>query len=115
MKTRQIAARAEETALRYLANGTTAIRTHTDTGEGIGTRAVEAVLSVRAKLRSVIDLQVVAACSVPVTGVAAGTGRLPVRSRHRGRRRGEGPPGSTPTLRSASISFSLWQPNGASR
>ena len=72
MKTREIAARAEETALRYLANGTTAMRTHTDTGEGIGTRAVEAMLSVRAKLRSVIDLQVVAACSVPVTGV---TGR----------------------------------------
>jgi len=75
MKTREIAGRAEEAALRYLANGTTAIRTHTDTGEGIGTRAVEAVLSVRAKLRSVVDVQVVAACSVPMTGVAGRANR----------------------------------------
>jgi cytosine/creatinine deaminase len=75
MRTPDIASRAEETALRYLANGTTVIRTHTDTGDGIGTRAIEAVLSVRAKLRGVVDLQVVAACSVPVTGAAGRTNR----------------------------------------
>jgi cytosine/creatinine deaminase len=75
MRTAEIAGRAQETALRYLAHGTTAIRTHTDTGEGIGTRAVEAVLSVRAKLRGAVQFQVVAACSVPATGVAGRANR----------------------------------------
>ena len=75
MRTAEIASRAAAAALRYLAHGTTAIRTHTDTGEGIGTRAVEAVLSVRAKLRGAVDLQVVAACSVPATGLAGRTNR----------------------------------------
>jgi cytosine/creatinine deaminase len=75
MRTADIARRAEETALRYLANGTTAIRTHTDTGEGIGTRAIEAVLSVRARLRPVLEIQVVGACSVPMTGIAGRNNR----------------------------------------
>ncbi len=39
MTTRDITHRALETAYRYLAHGTRAIRTHTDTGPGIGTRA----------------------------------------------------------------------------
>ena len=70
MTTQDITRRALETAYRYLANGTTAVRSHTDTGPGIGTRAVEALLSVRTALHGTVDVQVVAACSVPSTGVA---------------------------------------------
>jgi cytosine deaminase len=75
MATADIARRALETAHRYLAHGTTAIRTHTDTGPGIGTRAVQALLSVRATLQGTVDVQVVAACSVPSTGVAGAENR----------------------------------------
>lgn len=72
MTTAGIARRALGTAYRYLAHGATAIRSHTDTGPGIGTRAVEALLSVRAALAGTVDVQVVAACAAPCTG-AAGT------------------------------------------
>jgi cytosine deaminase len=75
MATADIAQRALDTAYRYLAHGTTAIRTHTDTGTGIGTRAVQALLSVRAALQGTMDVQVVAACSVPCTGVAGADNR----------------------------------------
>jgi cytosine deaminase len=75
MATADITQRALETAYRYLAHGTTAIRTHTDTGTGIGTRAVQALLSVRATLQGTMDVQVVAACSVPSTGVAGADNR----------------------------------------
>jgi cytosine deaminase len=75
MATADITRRALETAYRYLAHGTTAIRTHTDTGAGIGARAVQALLSVRATLQGTVDVQVVAACSVPSTGVAGADNR----------------------------------------
>jgi cytosine deaminase len=75
MATADIAQRALGTAYRYLAHGATAIRTHTDTGTGIGTRAVEALLSVRDTLQGTVDVQVVAACSVPGTGVVGADNR----------------------------------------
>jgi cytosine deaminase len=52
--------RATEAALRGLGNGTTAIRTHVDIGEPVGTNAVEALLEVREALRGVVDIQLVA-------------------------------------------------------
>ncbi len=67
-RTPDIAARAWSVTSRYLAHGTTAIRAHVDTGEGIGLRALEALTSVRRGLGDLVDLQIVALCSRPVTG-----------------------------------------------
>ena len=53
-------ARATEAALLGLANGATAIRTHVGIYEGVGIRAVEALLEVREALRGLVDLQLVA-------------------------------------------------------
>ena len=66
--TADISARAWSVITRYLASGTTAIRAHVDTGEGIGLRSFEAVHSLRSALAGHVDLQIVALCSVPVTG-----------------------------------------------
>jgi len=63
----EIAARARAAALRALAHGVTAIRTHTDVAEGIGTRGVEALVKVREDLSAVLDIQVVA-FSHPLSG-----------------------------------------------
>jgi cytosine deaminase len=63
-----IAERARAAAIRYVANGTTLIRTHVDVGDGVGLRAIEAVLRLRTELAAVVDIQVVAAVSLPVTG-----------------------------------------------
>lgn len=70
-----IAARARRAVERYLANGTTAIRAHVDTGEGIDLRAFEAVHSLRAELDGIVDLQIVAMSSRPVTGRAGRNNR----------------------------------------
>jgi cytosine deaminase len=70
-----IAARAWRVALRYLAHGTTAIRAHVDAGEDIGLKAVEGILAVREALAGVVEIQIVASCNVPVTGVAGATNR----------------------------------------
>jgi cytosine deaminase len=70
-----IATRAWAVTLRYLAHGTTAIRAHIDTGEGIGLRAIEALLAVRRAIGDAIDLQIVAMCGRPTTGVAGAANR----------------------------------------
>jgi len=70
-----IAARAHEAARRYLAQGTTAIRSHVDTGEGIDLRAFVALSGLRPALEGLVDLQIVALCSRPVTGLAGATNR----------------------------------------
>ncbi len=70
-----IAARAWAVTRRYLLNGTTAIRAHIDTGEGIDLRAIEAILAVREAFGDLIDIQIVAGCSRPVTGMAGATNR----------------------------------------
>ena len=76
----EIVERARSAALRYLQNGTTAIRTHVDTGEGIGLRALAALLEVRSELADVLDLQIVALCSTPVTGLAGRENRAFLRA-----------------------------------
>lgn len=63
----EIAARARTAALRSLAHGVTAIRTHIDVAEGIGTRGVEALVKVRDDLSALLDIQVVA-FSHPLSG-----------------------------------------------
>jgi cytosine deaminase len=74
-KAPDIAARAWTAASRYLAHGTTAIRAHVDTGEGIGLRALNALTAVRRQLGDLVDLQIVALCSRPVTGRAGAENR----------------------------------------
>ena len=63
-----IAGRARRGAEVALGHGATAIRTHVDVNEGIGLRAVEAVVEVREQLRGLVDLQIVALVGSPLTG-----------------------------------------------
>ena len=79
LSTASIAARAWTAATRYLAHGTTAIRAHVDVGKGIGLRALHAVLDVRADLAGVVDVEIVALASVPVTGRAGAANRALLR------------------------------------
>jgi cytosine/creatinine deaminase len=59
--------RATDAALRGLANGTTAIRSHVGIYEPVGIKAVEALLEVREALRGRVDVQLVA-LTVRLTG-----------------------------------------------
>lgn len=71
----EIADRARRAGLRYVANGTTLIRTHVDVGEGVGLHALDALLRVRAELAPLVRIQVVAAVSLPLTGTAGTVNR----------------------------------------
>jgi len=75
-----VATRARAAALLYVAHGTTLIRSHTDTGRGIGTRAVEALLDVREELANLVDIQIVALTSIPVSGAAGTDNRAQLRA-----------------------------------
>jgi cytosine/creatinine deaminase len=66
----QIRERARRGALAFLLSGATALRAHVDTGPDIGVRAVEALLEVRGELAGLLDLQIVACASLPVSGLA---------------------------------------------
>jgi cytosine deaminase len=59
--------RATRAAYEYLANGTTAIRTHADVGTHAGTRHARALVEVRDALAGLVDVQVVALASAPWT------------------------------------------------
>ena len=74
-----IAARIRAAAARYLTNGTTAIRVHVDVGKKAGPWAVEALLDARSSLAGILDLQIVAAISAPVSGLAGATNRALLR------------------------------------
>ena len=74
-----IAALAGSFAARYLAAGTTAIRVHLDVATEAGLRAVEALLEVRAGLAGILDIQIVAAVSAPLTGLAGTASRALLR------------------------------------
>jgi cytosine deaminase len=63
--------RATRAAYEYLANGTTAIRTHADVGVHAGTRHLRALLQVRDALAGVVQIQVVALVSAPFTAEEA--------------------------------------------
>lgn len=60
--------RAERAARLIAANGATAIRTHADITEGCGTTSVEALITVRERVRDVVDIQVVALGGMPILG-----------------------------------------------
>jgi len=65
-----IAVRAERAARMMVANGITAIRSHADTMTGHGLRSVEGLVAARERLGDLVDLQIVALVSWPVTGAA---------------------------------------------
>ncbi len=64
-----IADRAERAARLLVANGTTAIRSHADIVTGHGLRSVEGLVEARRRLGDLVDLQIVALISWPVTGL----------------------------------------------
>lgn len=72
--------RARTGALRSLAHGVTAIRTHVDVGEGIELRGLEALLQLRSELADIVPLQVVALVSRPFTGTAGAENRAFLRA-----------------------------------
>ena len=63
-----IAARAERALRIHLALGTTAVRTHVNVGGPVGLRPLEALIDVRERWRGLVDLQLVALVSVPLSG-----------------------------------------------
>jgi cytosine deaminase len=63
-----IAARAERALRIHLALGTTAVRTHVNVGGPVGLRALEALIEVRERWRGLVDVQLVALVSVPLSG-----------------------------------------------
>lgn len=60
--------RAERAARLLLANGTTAIRTHADMTMENGLKSVEALITVRERLRGEVDIQVAVLCGWPSVG-----------------------------------------------
>ena len=69
--------RALRAAHELVANGAGVIRTHVDTGRGIGADGVEALESVRRRLDALVELQLVVCASFPLTG-AAGADNLAI-------------------------------------
>jgi cytosine deaminase len=59
------AARGRAAALRLLAAGCTAVRSHVNVGGAAGLRAVDALVALRDELRPIMDLQLVALVGVP--------------------------------------------------
>jgi cytosine deaminase len=74
-----IAERAERAARINLSYGVTAIRTHVDVAADFGVRAVEALQRVRKNLDGLLDLQIVALTSCPLTGLEGAGNRAALR------------------------------------
>jgi cytosine/creatinine deaminase len=70
-----MADRAEQAALELVASGVTAVRTHVNVHEGIDLKAVEALLTVKARIGHLIDIQIVS-----LTGWVTGLGAVPNRA-----------------------------------
>jgi len=75
----RLAAQAQAAVIRHLACGTTAIRMHVDVGKDAGLQSLQALLDVRAGLAGIMDIQIVAVTSAPVTGLAGADGRARLR------------------------------------
>ncbi len=71
--------RAERAARLMLRNGATAIRTHADLTVENGLTSVEALLTVRDRLRGEVEIQVVALCGWPALGRAGADQRALLR------------------------------------
>jgi cytosine/creatinine deaminase len=68
MTQQDIVARAEQAIRIQLALGTTAIRTHVNVGGPMGMRALAALIEVRERYRGLVDVQLVALVSNPLSG-----------------------------------------------
>lgn len=68
-------ARSERAARLMAANGYSAVRTHADTTQENGLQSVEALVEVKRRVADVIDVEVVALSSWPVTGAAGASQR----------------------------------------
>jgi cytosine deaminase len=79
MSVEEIASRARRASLSGLVRGYTAMRSHVDVSEGVGLKAVEALLSVRAELAPMIDVQVCGLVATPTTGEAGASNRAVLR------------------------------------
>ena len=71
--------RAERAARLMLSNGCTAIRSHADLTAESGLGSVEALITVRDRLRGLVDIQVVALCGWPSIGTAGAEQRAMLR------------------------------------
>lgn len=71
----EILVRARTALERLLLNGTTVIRTHINCSGPGGRRAVEALVELRDTMASLVDLQLAALPSVPLTGAAGASNR----------------------------------------
>jgi len=70
-----VAGRAERAVRMLAANGVTAVRTHVDVAADIGTLAVEALVKARESVGHLVDIQIVALVSPPVSGPDGGPNR----------------------------------------
>jgi cytosine deaminase len=66
----EMAERAERAARMMIGFGVTTISTHVDLHEGVGLRAVEALVAVRERLSGLVELRITALTGWPTTGVA---------------------------------------------
>jgi cytosine deaminase len=73
------AERAERAVRLLVANGVTAIRSHADTTLDNGLRSIEALARVRERVADLVDLQIVALVSWPITGPAGADQRALLR------------------------------------
>ncbi|MGD9703102.1 MAG: amidohydrolase family protein [Acidimicrobiia bacterium] len=74
-----IAERAERAVRLMAANGVTVIRSHADVTLDNGLRSVEALVRVRERVRHLLDVQIVALTSWPITGAAGASSRALLR------------------------------------
>ena len=74
-----IAGRARRALLAFVANGCLSVRTHVVVGTFFGMKAVEAVATVVADLEGLVDVQVVAHITPPVSGPAGRDNRAMLR------------------------------------
>lgn len=72
--------RATTAVEAMVSNGTTAIRTHVDVGAGLGLRALDALVEVRAGCRTLVDMQIVALVATPLTGGGGAANRRLLRA-----------------------------------
>ncbi len=70
LETADLVARASRAVSCYLARGVTAIRAHVDTVPTMGLKGVEAAAEVQRGFEGRVDLQIVAGCFIPATGLA---------------------------------------------
>ena len=74
-----IAERSERAARTMAANGATVVRTHADVTVDNGLRSVEALARTRERLRDLVEVQIVALSSWPITGSAGADNRALLR------------------------------------